>query len=126
MRFGRTREIAAEQALVGINDFRSPGMADKAVDIAQCQPVPSEKIAQHGSELGCDQARDIAQVLNQIDKEDQKHWLDALLKLKGNDLLEEHHIQELRDFILQQLKNRQKQEQFLDELIERAVGQNAD
>jgi len=72
-----------------------------------------------------EEARDIARLLTQLQKEDQEHWLGALMKLKDSDFLEEHHVQEVRDFILQQLKNRQKQEQILEELLERAVGQSA-
>jgi hypothetical protein len=72
-----------------------------------------------------DEARDIAHLLTQLKQADQKHWLEALMKLKGSDVLEDHHVHELRDFILLQLTNRQKQEQILEELLERAVGQSA-
>jgi len=76
-------------------------------------------LAQHPDEV-----KGIVQQLSQLEKEDQNHWLDALMKLKDSDILEEHHVKEVRDFILQQLKNRQKQEQFLEEMLSRSNGQS--
>ena len=70
-----------------------------------------------------DEARAIAQELDKLQREDLNHWLEALLKLKSSDAIEEHHFEEMLKLILP-IRNRQQREQFLGELLERSVGED--
>jgi hypothetical protein len=77
-------------------------------------------LAQHPEQI-----REVAQLLVHVRRDEQKHWLQALEKLQAADVLEEHHLQELRNFIFQQLNERKQQDMMLEKLDEaKANGQN--
>jgi hypothetical protein len=65
-----------------------------------------------------DQIQGVVHMLVQMRRDEQRHWLSALDKLQASDVLEEHHLQQLRDYIFQQLTERKQQEIVLEGLTQ--------